>query len=746
MSRPSQESQAVDLMPPEDAAAIKHAATQAFAEWARRLPVAPPNPTDFIRSVEPKSRRACRLYSTITERKIVWKEGATQGPLPITGVRRQADSVDPWAETRASLRESSLSIFACSSCGGQTSHSCSRCSGSGVVRCSNCSGTRKAYGYASNGSRRLMNCRPCNAKGNVDCSGCDSSGRVSCAPCYGHGREQRWLDFDESVRFDFLVMTEDEEQRRLVWTKTGMEKDAKLLGEISANGVLSHEKVAPHLPEDWIQEHWGKTEVSLKPQERITNQLFQVFEVPAAQVSYAIADAAPTTVHFEGQRMLAPPTSPDRQFAARARKVYAARLVLIPLAVGIPFLYLIRGSYFWNIWLAALSAFLGVSAILGEHFVRDWTLGKKTGARRWGISATVCAVLAGVMALVAEPSLGAAQRHLTAGRLDDANKELLALGGPEDPALQQVWTDLHLAHALRAETVKEVAEDAVSLKVGSPQRAKVDQHLLELTRQKVLQSLERKESASALEVLTTARPALEQNFSKDVGELTARIHETDFELCSTEACRWKTLGAALRAESTPSREQRLGQVRATLVEQLSPKPRPKVVTLEWLLHLDKTRALTTELGETPSDSDLGERARQAATWTQEERERIPLIGAERTVAISLLQLTTGSDTSLLTKTTDSVALYCALKDGRCAGAYLVGADKSSRVLNNMKHSATTKELLSRVLGHPVELPTPPQPRGGKTPTQTTWKDGGVTLVARWSSTYLMELRIGEVKP
>ncbi|NTX37291.1 hypothetical protein HUA74_36440 [Myxococcus sp. CA051A] len=590
-----------------------------------------------------------------------------------------------------------------------------------------------------------MNCRSCDARGTVSCSGCNS-GRVSCSPCLGHGREQRWLEFVESVRFDLLVMTEDETLRGLPWTTVGMEKDAKLLGEISANGALSQDKVAPHLPEDWLQEHWGKTRIALKLQERITSQLFQVFEAPAARVSYSIADALPTTVQFEGQRMLAPPVSADRQFAARARKVFAARLVLLALAVGVPFLYLIRGSYFWNGWLVALCVSLGGFAIVAEHLVRDWTLGRKRKTRRRSIGLAVYALAAGFVAQASEPRLADALRHIWAGRLDAANKELLALGKPEDPALQPIWSELHLAHALRAETVKEVVEDAVLLKSGSPQRAKVNQRLLELTRRQVLQSLARKEPASALEVLSIARPALEQDFSKDVGVLTANILETEYEACSTEACRWKTLGAALRAESTPGREQRLGQVRATLVEQLSPKPRPKVMTLEWLLHLDKTRALTTELGETPSDADLGERARQAATWTREERERIPLIGAERAVAISLLQLTTGSDTSLLTKTTDSVALYCALKDGRCAGAYLVGADKSSRVLNNLKHTATTKELLSRVMGHPVELPTPPQLRGGKSPTQTTWKDGGVTIVARWSSTYLMELRIGEVKP
>ncbi|MFY2556856.1 hypothetical protein ACN469_04445 [Corallococcus terminator] len=745
MSLPSHESQAVDPTPPEDAAAIKHAATQAFVEWARRLPVAPSSPTDFIRSVEPKVRRACRLYTTITERTVVWKEEAARGSPPITGLRRKADSVDPWAETRTSLRENSLSILACSPCGGLGSLPCSRCSGTGAVRCSNCNGTRKAYGYASNGSRRLMNCRSCDARGSVSCSGCNS-GRVSCSPCLGHGREQRWLEFVESVRFDFLVMTEDETLRGLPWTTVEMEKDAKLLGEISANGALSREKVAPHLPEDWLQEHWEKTRIALKTQERITSQLFQVFEAPAAQVSYSIEDARPTTVHFEGQRMLAPPVSADRQFAARARKVFAARFVLLLLAGWISLLYILRGSYFWNGWLVALCVSLGGLAILGEHFVRDWTLGRKQKARRWGIGAAVFTVLAGVMALASEPWLSSAKSHIAEGRLDDADKELLALGGPDDPSLQQAWTDLHLAHALRAETVKEVAEDAVLMKAGSPQRAKVDQHLLELTRQQVLQSLARKEPASALEVLTTAKPALEQSFSKDVGELTARIHETEFETCSTEACQWKALGAALRAEPTSNREQRQEQVRATLIERLSPTPRPKVATLEWVLYLDKTRSLATELGETPSDADLGERARQAATWTQEERGRISLIGAERAVATALLQLSSGGDSNILMATTKSVSLYCALKDGRCAGAYLVGADKASRALNGLQHAVTTKELFSRALGHSAELPAPPQPRGGKSPTQSTWKDGGVTIVARWSGAHLMELRIGEVKP
>ncbi|WP_342375180.1 hypothetical protein NVS55_28290 [Myxococcus stipitatus] len=745
MSRPSHAPQATDAMPPVDAEAIKHAAVQAFAEWTRRLPVPPANPTDFIRSVEPLARRACRLYSTITERQVVWKEGATQGSPRVTGLRRQADSVDPWAETHASLRESSLSILECTPCGGRGTVSCSNCGGREHVQCSHCKGSRKAYGYASNGSHRLMNCRSCGARGMVPCPSC-RSGQVTCSTCQGRGRQQRWLEFIESVRFDFLVMLEDEELRRLLWTKGDMEKDAKLLGEISANSVLTREKVAPHLPEDWLQEHWGKTQVRLKPHERVTRQSFQVFETPAARVTYTIANAPPTTVEFEGQRMLAPPTSEDHQFAARARKVRAARMMLIALSVGIPLLYLLRGAYFWNASWVGLSAFLGSSAILAERFVRDGTLGQKKKARSWGVGAAVSALLAGVMALSAEPRLGDARRHIQEGRLDTARTELLALGGPEARALQKEWTDLHLAHALQQRQVDEVVKDALLLKPGTSARSKVDQHLLALTRQQVLAALERDEVGSASTLLASARPVLELGFSKDLGELTARIHDAEHAACTTAPCRWKALSAAHRAEPTPNRENQLGRVRATLVAHLTPAPRPKVATLEWVQHLHKTAALARELGTPSADAQLGEHVRQAEVWAREEQERIPLIGAERAVAISLLQLTAGSTPDLLSKTTGSVSLSCVLKNGRCVGAYLVGAEKEGRVLNHSKRAEATKELLSRVLGHPVELPSAPSSRSGRAPTQSTWKDGGVTLLARWNGTYLVELRVGEVKP
>ncbi|RJS15368.1 hypothetical protein DRW03_33550 [Corallococcus sp. H22C18031201] len=731
-------------MPLEGEEAIQHAAVQAFSNWTRRLPVPPANPTDFIRTVEPQVRRACRLYSIITERQVVWKESTAQGSPRVTGVRRSADSVDPWEETQASLRESSLSVLACTPCDGRGDVACADCGGRAELRCSHCGGSRKAYGRASNGSRRLMNCKACGATGMVPCRRC-FGGRLSCSTCSGSGREQRWLEFVESVRFDFLVMTEDEELRRLEWTTGDMEKDAKLVGQITANGVLTREKVAPHFSADWLQAHWGKTQVGLKSRERITRQSFQVFDVPTARVSYAITDAPPTAIGFEGQRMLPPPVAADRQFAARARKVFAARAALVAVAIGVPLLYTLRGVYFWNGLLLALSTVLGASAILAERFVQHSTLGRKERARRWGIGAAVSALLVGVLAVASEPRLDEAQRHISEGRLDDANLELLALGGPEEPGLQPAWTALHLAHALQEFHVDAVAKDALLLKPGSSERSKVEQHLQTLARKQVLAALERKDVNVASEVLASARPVLEQGFAKDLGELTARLHDTEYAGCGTDLCRWKALSAALRAEPTPSREQQLGQVRTALVEQLTPAPRPKVATLEWVVRLDKTSAVSTELGENPSDAKLGELAHQASVWAREERARIALIGADGAMAIALMDLTAGSTPNILTKTTPEVTLFCALKNGRCVGAYLVGANKGSRALNG-SGSETTKALLARVLGHSVELPSPPKALSGKAPTQSSWRDGAVPLVARWSGTSLMELRIGDVSP
>lgn len=739
----------------DDPATTRTAAIQTFSVWLRQLPLAPENPSDLVRSVDVRMQHVGRLVSTIAEREVVWRKGPHGQTEPITRPKLTPDEVDPWTVSPQSLRSSSLYVIACDSCTGQGSLPCPTCHGTQSVSCANCGGSRKAYGYASNGSRRLMNCKQCGAKGTLPCTTC-SNGRVSCSTCRSSGREERWLEVVETSRSDVRLALDDE-PLRAYWAAEGpkaspaaIEADARRLGEVSSQGALSQEKAAELAPADWLQSNWQKLQLPLGPRERIQSQSLQVFALPVIHLTYALAGAPATTIRLEGRRMLVPPASSDPRFEERARKLRLTRGVLLALAIGVPFVYLLRGSYFWSTWVGGLTVCVAGSAAAAERFVRERTLGREN-ARRWGRLATVAALLAIVLAVGAEPSIGSVERHLSAGRLEAARKELIALGNPDTPAHSRAWIALRLAQALQGTEVSDVAQYARQIPEESAERAKANQHLYDLTQRTVQQHLDQKNPAAAAEVLAKAAPALQQGVSGtslagQLAELTAHVHEAEYEGCSTDACRWRTAFEASHAAPSTEREQRLAKARASLVGSLTPPPRPREPTRAWVQRLDDMAALAETVGVTPEDEDLSGRARQAAAWAQEEHRRIPLVGADREVAAGLLRISTGGDPNGLMRVSQSVALYCTMKGDHCAGVYLVGSHKGARVLNDSAHASATAELLSQALGHPSSLPNPPSQVGGKTPTMSTWKDGGVTIVARWRDTNLVELRIGDAKP
>lgn len=238
----------------------------------------------------------------------------------------------------------------------------------------------------------------------------------------------------------------------------------------------------------------------------------------------------------------------------------------------------------------------------------------------------------------------------------------------------------------------------------------------------------------------------EQPFGTGLADLNARLKDAEFEACETDACRWRAAFEAARTVPSPVREQRLGGARAKVMDGLRPQPHSGEPTLSWLQRLDTANALAKALGQTPGDDELGTRVRATASWTHDERRKIPLIGAERAVAAHLLGVPVHGDTPTLYTVTSSVMAYCWMKAGRCVGVYLIGSTRGARELNDSAHAEASAELLSQAVGHPTALPSPPSPVGGKMPTLTRWKDRGVTLVARWRDSSLIELRIGDVRP
>jgi hypothetical protein len=738
---------------PEEA---KAAALKVFAAWTRQLPIAPREPVNLVRSVDLRVQHIGRLSTTVAERKVVWRQAPHGRASPVTRAKLKPEDVDPWATSPESLRSDSLYITECGPCMGQGSVSCPTCRGTQSVLCSGCGGARKAYGIASNGSRRLMNCKQCGAKGSLPCTTC-TAGQVPCSTCRGSGREEHWLEFVETSRSEVLVAMESDQLSVFPWAAQGSQAslaelgaDARLLGERTSQGSLSQDKAAELAPGDWLQSNWQKLKTRLGAHERIQSQSLQIFELPSVILSYALDGFPQTVIRLEGRRMLAPPASADRTFEGHARKLRLAHRILLALAVGIPLAYLFRGAYFWSVGVFALMLCVVGSAAAAGRFVREWTLGEK-GARRWGALAFVAVVLAAALALGVEPSIGSVNRNLLAGRLEAAREELVALGSPTKPAHTQAWKAFHLAHALQGSELTAVAQDAIELPADSEERGAANQHLYKLAHQALLRHLEQKNLEAAKGVLTQAAPALQQPASGNtsavqLAELNALVHETEYAACTTQVCQWRAAFKAVKVAASPQREQRLTQARVMVVDGLSLPPRPRELTQEWVRRLDEATALAREIGNGAEDEDLSVLARQAAEKAYEERRKIPLIGTNRAVAAELLRVPPGADTSDLKKVTRSVTLYCAMKGERCVGVYLVGSHKGARVLNDPQQATDTVELLSQALGHTSALPTPPKSVGGKVPTTSTWKDGGVTIVARWSAANLMELRLGEVKP
>jgi hypothetical protein len=740
----------------DDPADAKAAALKVFAAWTRQLPVAPQQSADLVRSVDLKVRHIGRLVTAIAERKAVWRQAPHGHSSPVTRPKLKPEEVDPWARSLQNLRSDSLYITECDPCAGQGAVSCPTCRGTQSIQCVGCGGARKAYGIASNGSRRLMNCKQCGAKGSLPCTAC-TGGKVPCSTCRGSGRAEHWLEIVETSRSEVLVAMESEQLSAFPWAAEGPQAspaaigmDAKLLGELTSQGPLSRDKAVEFAPDDWVQSNWQKLNPRLGTYERIQSQSLQLFELPSIHLSYSLPGAPPAELRLEGRRMLVPPASADRHFEERARRIRLAHRILLALAVGIPLAYLFRGAYFWSAWVFVLTLCMAGAAAAAGRFVREWTLGEK-GARRWGSLASVAAVLAGVLAFGAEPSLGSVNRNLSAGRLDAAKEELVALGSPDKPSHAQAWIAFHRAHALRGSELTAIAQDALALPGDSAERAEANHHLYNLAHRTLLRHLEQKNLEAAEGALAQAAPALQQPAAgkasaEQLAELNALVHETEYAACTMPVCRWRAAFKAVKAATTLPREQRLTQARAAVVDGLGLPPRPREFTREWVQRLEEINALAKAIGDAPEDEALRVLARQAAAKTQEERRKIPLIGANRAVAAELLRVPPGADASDLRSVAGSVTLYCAMKGERCVGVYLVGSHKGARVLNDMDHAATTVELLSQALGHPSSLPAPPKSVGGKTPTASTWKDGDVTIVARWNAENLMELRLGEVKP
>lgn len=479
---PTQQFQAlvpVDPMVFADRAALEAAASVTFAAWVRRLPSAPADPTDTVRSLHLHRHLIGRLTTRLDGRRFGWKSAPYRGRDRMLGTAIALDGLDPHHPPN-DLRIRSSHLTLCKSCGGDGRLTCESCAGAARVTCNACHGEGKVMGVTANGAHRKLNCKTCKGKASFICHACNK-GQIDCSSCAQSGRLENWLEVEGGARDgDVQVEPDGDVTRAFTWGKDGVQashdeisRDARVVSAVSRDRLLTLEDLPRDVPAEWRDAHWHGIQARLQPGERVIGQSFTLLEVPSIEVAYAVGNEV-QSVGFEGLRMLAPPASYDHLFASRARSLRCLAYVVGAVPAVVVAVYLARGSYFINPATAAVAFCTALAAVAIYSVV--WHASLRRRARDWVAGAVILVAATTTLAIFAEPSARAARRYIDAGRLGEARAELEALGDERDPKLAPLWADVHLRDALASNRCSTTTDHLTKIPPGAPQRATAQAH------------------------------------------------------------------------------------------------------------------------------------------------------------------------------------------------------------------------------------------------------------------------------
>ena len=589
-----------------DATLIESTTAEVFRAWARQLPKAPTDPRDTLRRTTVRTRLIGRLTTKLDGRRYAWRSAPYRGRDRMAGVPMDPANLDPYNPPH-DLRVRSGYLSLCRGCGGDGRLVCTACGGSARTICVDCAGAGKVHGVTANGARRLLNCKSCKGKASRACGGC-SKGQIDCSSCALTGRVDHWLEVEGGPRDgDVQVEPDGDVTRAFVWGKDGVQssheeivKDAKVVCAVNQDRLLTLEDLPVEVPSEWRSAYWQGIQARIQPGERIVSQTFTLLEVPAVEVTYAVGSES-QMISFEGLRMLAPPVTSDRLFSGRASalQLFAWVLGAVPLAVLV--VYLARGQYFLK---PAMAGVVVCAAAAGAVIYGVlWRTTLRRVAWTW-LGAAVVPMIAGtVLAIVIEPSVGAARGYVDAGQLDLARVELGALG--DGDASVAIWMDIYAKDALAAKTCSEVTAVIGKMSVRTPQRVVAQAHADALAVTAAETSVEAGQLDGAASALACASDAL-RNGPTGSG-LRSRIELAAAKVCLMKKdwdcvlAKTKTAGGnggdALRAAVlTAVRADVDTAINSARVDK---DPRSRLLTGKTAIDL-WTRYLITELGNDPA--------------------------------------------------------------------------------------------------------------------------------------------------
>lgn len=730
---------------------IARSVHEAATAWARTVFGAPRQFADLITAIDVRDEVLERVATEVVRRDVREQRLPSNRRHP-EPPRIDPARVDPFEVTVASLRAQSEYVAPCGYCGGGGVCSCQNCGGGGRARCSNCGGSGKEVKYYQKSSR-LINCKVCRASGTVSCGGCGGKGSVTCTVCSGSGHQLVWLTYDQESRWTVSI----EPQSPVIAAHRQLAEPRFLApGDLTAFSVVAEEEADGPV---MLQGYRGgdgpilrAVVAALDPRlERVNRQQYLKLSIVRRDATYAMSGASGTIV-LSGKELV----------GARTPKALRPIHLRLYLWGGISFFgalgtgmvaaalcgaspYFARSNvvvaFVWLVTIALAVAVVGaVLRALGSRF----KLGPLHPFEKYlGIGSVVAFALMVVVGLVSRPTVREVEVALTAGDAARARVVVDALKEKKGvtPEVRDAEDGVMLAEAgkltgdARLKVLDDVASHHGTRSAEAAVAARKDR-LAEIRR-----LLDAKTPAPVLAAIDRwFRDAWKTD--PELAEDRAQAHDLAGTLCSEDPCRLVAANLAKAAAVTPERAQRSTDVRTHLLDGLATTDSTGEGTLDRLKRLRAlTETATKSLEAASDDSEIIEKAKKAASWAQDERAKVAMVGADIGVVEELLGAPASTEAKSTWIAVESTRAYLNIdSQKKCRGLYVVGGEKGARTIRGT--TWTADRLLSQAVGHAasVKKPTP------STATTSRWFEVSAPVVARWHSGDLVELRVGDAAP
>ncbi len=665
-------------------------AREAVRAWAREIRGAPRHFDEMVYLLKQEEEIFVRVATEIHRREVVVQRApAERGQAP-SGLMRAPRTIDPWAIGPDDLRACTEDTEACAGCGGRGTEACRGCGGSGV---------EKVWLTYTNVAR-------------IDVRTAAGDPLVALHPQL---REPRILAKSDLAPFTILA--------------------AALASGVVPSGALSYDEF----------ERLQEASPPVERRERVSQQQYLRFAAVRRELGYDMCGARATLV-LSGAKFAVEVTPESLAPIRRRMRVWSAATVVVVLLTAAALLELpSSASYFTrsNRWLELFIVVAGVGSVpllgalvraVGPRFKpgRLWAIEKLTAL-------LVIGALGGVVAVksTVHPRAAEAREYLAAGDFTRANEVLRALDAihAEPGAVSEIRDEMAYAAAIALAPDARLAKlDEIAAR-GGARAADAAQSARKERTQNVVALIDQQKLKAALALIDQGfgDPRTDEATRQ---EMRARVYDAEFAQCASDPCRFVSARKAERAMPTPTRASRTTGVRSALALALTTADVPGESTLARLRRLRLLEATAQSVAAVSStdDGELTERAKSAAKFAVQERERVPFLGSDRATLEDLV----GQLDEKLHASIEGVAVYVSMdRAGRCTGVYVVGETAAARK-EGLKSEYLPALIVTRALGRPATLR---RPANGDA-TTTRWTDGAVPIVARWRQGALVEIRIG----